>query len=1127
VQKKILETDEFRFYGFATLIISVLIIGALISLASFQALDEENYLASTRSEMMLLLDQVYLKNNEMDIDVLSYRASQENEHLDAYSENLSSLGTIVVELEKMTQGDSHLHPHMPVLIEALEVKKKTRIALLEKIKDPTSSPLTFNDLMKSNIRALLSLESIVKSMSEIAEKRYTLRSQNSDFYQKLFYAVLALSTLSSLFVILFSLVQFRKNQIAASLQSEERAHIARVKSYSADLSKQISGDLLLTEASSIIIKFLTENFPILAAKLYVRTFGGLELATAAQPQDGAIFKRNSINENLLLAASSKTSIHQLHEIPEDYWKVSSAFGESKPKTLIFYPIHFQHQPIAIIEMATFNSLDSKALSLLESLHESIAIGVSAAQSRTRVQHLLEETQMQSEELQTQQEELKTSNEELEQQARALETQQQALNIKNHELEHIHHQLKEKAADLQKTSQYKSEFLANMSHELRTPLNGLLILSSLLAENKEQNLSHQQLEFVNSIHRAGNDLLALINDILDLSKIEAKKLTLRAERFQIKEFMEQIQKSFQPQIMTSKLEWKMQLEGSNENFEMCTDRQRLEQILRNFIANSLKFTEKGSITFLVEKVNNKEVKLAIRDTGIGITKEKQKLIFNAFEQEDTSISRKFGGTGLGLTISKELASLLGGSIDLNSEKNKGSEFSVTIPLVYSNENQEMNDQQTSPKGQHSTQTYAPPNRPEPIDNDALKMKVRSLLSKVPSSQKSILIVEDDPQFRKAVVSKVSEYGFYPIEADDGELALAILQAYTPDAILLDIKIPGISGLGLLEMIKQMPHLRPVPVHMISGMEHQVSALKMGALGYLTKPVTMEKVSSALERIEHLISEKVRRVLLIEDDKIQKRAITELIAGEDVEVVTAGTGVQAVDKIKEIVFDCIILDLNLPDTSGLELLEHLNTLSVALPPIVIYTAKDLNAEEESHLKKFTESIIVKGARSPERLLDEVNLFLHRIESMLPEEKKQMLQNLRSQDFIFKDKNILLVDDDLRNVFALTSALETRGMNVQIAKNGQEAVAAVEKNADIDLVLMDIMMPVMDGYEAMERIRSFGEQRFKQLPIIALTAKALKEDHEKCIAAGANDYLPKPINLTNLFSVLKVWLPGKDFL
>ncbi|MFN3453827.1 MAG: response regulator [Pseudobdellovibrio sp.] len=708
-----------------------------------------------------------------------------------------------------------------------------------------------------------------------------------------------------------------------------------------------------------------------------------------------------------------------------------------------------------------------------------------------------------------------------------------MNTKNNDLERIHAQLEKHTAELEQINQYKSEFLAKMSHELRTPLNGLLILSALLSENKENNLTEQQRQFAKSINNAGHDLLLLINDILDLSKIEAQKLTLRPEFFSLQDIFESIENTFKHQAESKSLNLILDLPDSIKHLKMNTDRQRLEQIIRNFISNAIKFTENGSITVkAILNESTQDIVFSVKDTGIGIPENKQKLIFEAFEQADGSVSRKYGGTGLGLTISRELSALLGGFVDLESKENDGSTFFLTIPQSL-NTADEVTDRDQKTKSTRdlaeifdknlSSEKIQPAKSSQTITN--YESEVEEILSRIPNNSRSILIVEDDADFRLSIVETVKNYDFFPIEVADGELALAILKKHIPTAILLDIKLPGISGLGILDNIKKIPQLRHIPVHMISGLEYQQNALRMGALGYLTKPVTLDKINAALKRIELLLSNSVKRILLIEDDEKQRFAISSLISGSDVEVVAATNGKVALEKIKTEGFDCIILDLTLPDMTGFDLLAQLNSISVSLPPVVIYTGQDLTDEEDKYLRQFSESIIIKGARSPERLLDEVNLFLHRIESLLPESTKEILYNLRSQEKSFEGKTVLVVDDDIRNIFALTSALEAKGLNVKVARDGLEALEVLEKNsASVNLILMDIMMPKMNGYDAIKSIRSNENVKISSLPIIALTAKAMKEDHEKCINAGANDYLPKPINIDNLVTILRIWLAPK---
>ena len=813
------------------------------------------------------------------------------------------------------------------------------------------------------------------------------------------------------------------------------------------------------------------------------------------------------------------------DVPMQYWKIKSGLGEAIPGSLLFIPIRFQDQNFAVLELGTFEKISPELMDRIGKLTDVIGIALNAAQSRDRTQELLERTQQQSEELQLQQEELRSKNEELEQQAHALEEQQMNLSAKNLDLEEIKRQLEFKALDLENSSKYKSEFLAKMSHELRTPLNSLLILSTLLMENKEQNLNDRQRQFATSIHHSGQDLLLLINDILDLSKIEAKKLRLKVEPCPINSILLAKEAAFAIQAKSKGLTFVVEARPEVRGEIIRTDRQRLEQILRNFISNAIKFTDTGTVTLQVTtSPDHKEVIFKVKDTGIGIPDDKIDLIFEAFEQADGSVSRKYGGTGLGLTISRELAGLLEGHIQVKSEPGKGSEFILILPISITQMPEGAPSGDDKPT--HSVLETASRKRMVPESDRQLEYheEAKRATEDIDPKKTSILIIEDDDRFRMSVVDTVKGYGFQAIECASGELALEILSMIVPSAILLDIKLPEISGFVLLEVIKSRPELRHVPVHIISGLDYQHTALRMGAMGYLTKPVTIEKITAALERIKGVISGRKRKILLIEDDETQSQAISHIIEGEDLDVISVTTGREALEQVKNGAFDCIILDLKLADTSGFKLLEEFNRVSASIPPIVIYTGKDLSIEEEEYLRKFSESIIIKGARSPERLLDEVNLFLHRVETLLPQDKRNILKLLRANEQSFEGKTVLVVDDDLRNIFSLTSALESKGIAVKIAKDGIEALEVVEKYPEIDLVLMDIMMPRMDGYEAMRRLRENADARIRNLPIIALTAKAMKGDYEKCIAAGANDYLPKPVNLENFNTILKVWLTRK---
>ncbi len=937
------------------------------------------------------------------------------------------------------------------------------------------------------------------------------RSRGVEQARNVFIASLVATTLLTLLGISIAFVLIRRAQKRLQDEAHLNAHRAWMRTNISDMAQVLAGETDMARAARQVLAQLGKQLGALGANLYMLDGDTLRLAGALAPEGGSSApERVRADEGLLGEALRRPGIWEVTDVPPGYMRVGSSLGEAAPKSLLFFPICFQGEVLGLVEMAFFSPPSPEQRELLEAMLDPIATGVNAAVTRDRLKALLDETVQQAEELQAQQEELRAGNEELEQQARALEDQQFQLNVQNRELETSRQSLELKASELQRTNQYKSEFLAKMSHELRTPLNSLLILATLLMENKEGNLTEQQRSFAKSMHGAGEDLLNLINEILDLSKIEARKLGLRVEEFALGEVLDGMERTFQPQANAKGLVFKVDATPTDRAQALRTDRQRLEQVLRNFLSNALKFTEEGSITVSATFDGDQAI-LSVRDTGIGIPPHKRELVFEAFEQADGSISRRYGGTGLGLTISRELATLLGGSIGLESQEGEGSTFTLRIRA-------RMDEPMPTPEPVKDSHASPPAHATASAPGEA-RLAAEALVRAIPEGAQAILVVEDDERFRHTVAETAKGYGFHPVEVGDGEVALEVLNLTVPKAILLDIKLPGISGMGLLEMVKQMPRLRHVPIHMISALEHQQNALRMGALGYLGKPVTIDKIRSALSRIEGLLKQKVKRLLVVEDDERQREAIIHLVSGTDVQVVSASTAGEALNVLKGEGADCVILDLSLPDLTGFELLDELDHLEVSLPPIVIYTGRDLSRQEEEALRRHSESIIIKGARSPERLLDEVNLFLHRVEENLPDEKRAMLTQLRTQEQVFEGKTALLVDDDMRNVFALTSALEAKGLNVRIARDGVEALEALEKYPEIDIVLMDIMMPRMDGYQAMRQIRA--NKRFAGLPIVALTAKAMREDHERCVEAGANDYLPKPINLPNLLSVMRVWL------
>jgi CheY-like chemotaxis protein/signal transduction histidine kinase len=897
------------------------------------------------------------------------------------------------------------------------------------------------------------------------------------------------------------------------------------------LSAALSELNMVTRRSETIDLFCTQTLEqvtrlldVPVAAFFVRERGEFTLAAGvALPPNAS--KRLAIGEGAVGEAISRQEPLVLSDAQKIAHPIVTGLERLQPAQGIVLPIVHDGDTIGVIELSSLAPFVDLDVEVLKALMPAIAVALQAVVSRSKLQSLLEETQAQSEELQAQQEELRNytdqlekrsaallqaqhelqaqqeelrqTNEELEQQARALEQHQGIVNLRNQELLRTKDELEEKAHQLSTASQYKSQFLANMSHELRTPLNSLLILSTMLADNRGGRLSPEEVEFARTINNSGNDLLMLINDILDLAKVESGNLHLEIGPVSVASVVENLKRTYAAAAADKKLLLEVQ-QFADADLTLNTDRLRVEQILRNFLSNALKFTEQGSIRLTAAR-EGEWVHFAVEDTGIGIPADKLEHVFEAFQQADGTTSRKFGGTGLGLTISRELATALGGRIELHSEVGKGSRFSLFVPFSPALE--------TAPAAAMTEVSEKPAPRREatPLPN-------------LPESERYLLIVEDDEAFSKTLLKLAEEAGFTAALVHDGDTALAAIEKRPPIGILLDVKLPTVSGLAVLENVKSNPKTRHIPVHMISGVDHTANAMRLGAMGYLVKPATRDKVLQALERVSTFAAHGLKRVLIVEDDQLQRQTLTQLIQAASVQCESVGNGGDAMARILEGGVDCVILDLNLPDMSGFEFLQRLEAEQTApLPPVVVYTGKDLTRKEAEELRRYSDSIIIKGARSPERLLEEVNLFLHQLES-----ESSTPAVTRPMNAQFQGRRLLLADDDLRNTFALMSALEPEGFEITVARNGKEALAALEADPTLELVLMDIMMPEMDGLEATRLIRA--NPRTRNMPVLALTAKAMKEDQEKCLEAGASDYLTKPFKLDHLFSLLRVWLPDR---
>lgn len=939
--------------------------------------------------------------------------------------------------------------------------------------------------------------------------------------------------------------------------AERLKKVAWLRNGQSELAEQVLGQLTLNMLGHNVLQFFAQYLGSAVAAVYVRQeHGGLKRVASygfsreQEQQEQSIYS----GEGIIGQAAQQDQIIRLDDVSDDYFKVSSGLGEGSPRSILVVPTSNDDQVNGVIELGFLRALTDKDVEFLELIADNVGTSIEAARYRQRLQEVLAETQQLNEELQVQQEELRTANEELEEQSRILkesqahlETQQaeleqtneqlaeqaqiladqrDALDHKNDELNVAQVELEARADELQRSSKYKSEFLANMSHELRTPLNSSLILAKLLAENPAENLTAEQVKFAESIYSAGNDLLNLINDILDISKVEAGKLDMRPENSSVPRLVDGLRTLFQPLAAEKKLDFHVELQAGAPTM-LYTDRQRLEQILKNLLSNAIKFTEIGTVSMIVSRQPGAGIVFTVRDSGIGIAPEQQEAIFEAFRQADGTTNRRYGGTGLGLSISRDLAGLLGGSISVTSAPGQGSIFSLVLPEQYVEPVQSEYGEPRSPV----VAPVIPPQLLIPVAPPAPVVPPKAMVAafaddreKLPSTKRCILVIEDEVAFARILFDLAHELGYHCLVAHAADDGFNLAAQFVPDAILLDMRLPDHSGLTVLQRLKELAPTRHIPVHVISVEDRQEAAMHMGAVGYAVKPTTREELKDVFAKLEAKLTQKVKRILLVEDDALQRDSIARLIGDDDIEITAVGFAQDALDLLRDNIYDCMIIDLKLPDMLGNDLLKRMSTDEIcSFPPVIVYTGRNLTRDEEAELMKYSRSIIIKGARSPERLLDEVTLFLHKVESQLSNERQKMLKTARSRDKVFEGRRILVVDDDVRNIFALTSALEHKGAVVEVARNGYEAISKLDQVEDIDLVLMDVMMPEMDGYEATAEIRK--DPRWRKLPIIAVTAKAMKDDQERCLQSGSNDYLAKPIDLDRLFSLIRVWLPKME--
>lgn len=949
-----------------------------------------------------------------------------------------------------------------------------------------------------------------------------------------------------------ALEQMKRNLIEISQENTQQNWL---KTGQTELHAHMSGELGIEKMAQNVIQFLCGYLDAQVGAIYLlpdqnrlKMVGSYSLAVWLESQ-----KVFEIGEGLVGQSALAQKTILLKNVPEGYLSIRSGLGEATPANVLVTPFIYEGNIIGAIELGKFGEFSENELLFLEQVNPNIAINFQTAESRTKLKDLLEATQKQAEELRTQQEELRRANDRLEIQTAALrqsekqlQLQQQALQSSNTELEAQTHELEkqqtllkrkneelkiaqklveEKARDLELANKYKSEFLANMSHELRTPLNSLLILSKMLSENKTGNLTEGQIRYAQIINSAGTDLLTLINDILDLSKVESGKLQIDIRPTDLRNLLSDIELQFGHVAEQKGVDFAITYEKDAPGM-IDTDSLRLSQVLKNLLSNAFKFTESGGVTINVRKFNGKRklqraalaenpaMVISVRDSGVGIAAEKHQLIFEAFQQADGTTSRKYGGTGLGLSISRELVNILGGEMFLESEPGYGSTFGIILPAKSSGIIPVEHDAVLPPPQNIDflvENTPAPEPKPIAITDD------RAMLE---SDDRVILIIEDDPEFANILLTFVHERNFKGIIAGDGDAGLQFAQQLMPHGIILDLGLPGRNGWNVLDTLKNDTVTRHIPVHVISGQSALDDALKLGAIGVMHKPVSVEQLQSAFLKIQRIAERYPKKLLIVEDDDNLRENLADFFASEDLQITTFANGTDAIDILHKDEFDCILLDLGLKDMSGIDLLESLQTRpDVNLPAVIIYTGKDLSPDEQGQLQLLAQRVLKKGNCPPEKLLDETNLFLHRLTERMPENQQQMIESLPAKADITEGKKILLVDDDMRNLFALTQVLESRGMKVSTGKNGVQALKMLASDPQQDLILMDIMMPEMDGFEAMRQIRS--QEIFKDTPIIALTAKVMQSDRDSCFSAGANDFLPKPVDEEHLISLIRVWL------
>lgn len=1148
--------------GFAVSLVFVFI-SALASYLSIQSFTESSSWIEHTHEVINSAEKTEIELINAETGLRGFIITQKESYKKPYNKSIDQVLINVARLRDLVKDN----PEQTIKIDSLEIYASQKVEDMKQIMlkatsvsfDAARQEILTDRGQSYKVNFLRISNSFINKEQELLKERKEANTQNGN---RTVIVVLCSS------LVIFALILFLLRYIRRTFdqQKETERQILETNTELAEISElNRHNNWLLSGAAEINEAMQGEQEIEQLSANIISKIGNYIDATI-----GALFlideKRNSLYLSGSFAYQSKTKVQVkfgeglvgqtavekksrlVTDIPNDYVKVNSALGNTTPKYLFFVPIVFENKTIAVAELGFLLKPQENKLQLISNIAENIGIALNSAMAHLQLQQLFEQTQQQAEELASQQEELRTTNEELIYKTEALQASEEELRVQQEELQQTNAELEEKAQQLEErnvsineakeaislkaeelelSSKYKSEFLANMSHELRTPLNSILILARILKENRPNNLSEEQIKYAGVIHNAGSDLLTLINDILDLSKIESGNIDLHLEKIRPYEIKNNIESLFTELANHKKIAFEVNLNDDLPQ-EFISDQSRLEQVIKNLLSNAFKFTpEKGKISLEVgltdaskirnnielKQSNEKVLYFAVNDSGIGISKDKQQVIFEAFQQEDGSTSRKYGGTGLGLSISKELMSLLGGEIQVQSEQGIGSTFTLFIPQNLAVEVEDENIELPEVQDDILPEIKSA----KPIDHPVAKE----------DTEHTLLIVEDDKDFAEILKTYAIEKGFSPILAHSGDEGLAMAMDLLPDAIVLDIMLPVMDGWTILKKLKSNPATQHIPVHMMSAGDEKVNKAKQeGAIGFLKKPVEKEKLDHAFELLSSQHQFTFKNVLVIEDQILQSNTLTEQLIQKGVKVSQAYTGKEALQILDEQFFDCIILDLKLPDISGFDLLDQIKAREeLKHIPVIINTAMELDRDKMAHIMQYTEAMVLKTNKSNDRLLDEVSLFINKLQkpvanaSVPKPASTAKKKHATTIEKALKDKTVLITDDDMRNIFALSSALQAYDIKIVIANNGREALEKLEQHKEIDLVLMDIMMPEMDGYEAMRRIRE--QKTLTNLPIIALTAKAMKYDREKCIEAGANDYISKPVDVDKLLSMLRVWL------